>query len=114
MQRHYKIQQAKITADKNINTLRNVEMAAQFESGTAGISFNNALKTLKISKRNMELARHVYDVAQKKFMQGVGSNLELITAESSLRESEVNYYNAVYDVLVARIDYQKATGTLVK
>ncbi|MCE3227341.1 MAG: TolC family protein [Bacteroidetes bacterium] len=114
MQRHYKIQQAKVTAMKTTNTIKNIEMAAQFESSTAAITYNNALKTLKISKRSLELAQHVYEVAQKKLQQGVGSNLELVTAESSLRETEVNYYNVVYDVLVARIDYLKATGTLVK
>ena len=114
LQRHYKIQQAKITSQKNINTLKNVELAAQLESSVASISFNNALKSLAINKKNMDLAVHVYDVVQKKYAQGVGSNLEIVNAQSSLREAEINYYNAVYDAIIAKIDYQKATGTLVK
>jgi outer membrane protein TolC len=84
------------------------------ESSMAAITFNNALKSLENNKRNMELARHVYDVAQKKYDQGVGNNLEIVNAQSSLREAEVNYYNAVYDALVSKIDYLKATGTLIK
>ncbi|MDX2171555.1 MAG: TolC family protein [Bacteroidota bacterium] len=114
LQRHYKIQQAKITLQKSENGLKNIELAAQLESSIAAITFNNAIKTLKNNERNMTLAKHVYEVAQKKFDQGVGSNLEIVNAQASVREAEINYFNSIYDLLIAKIDYQKATGTLVK
>ena len=114
LQRHYKIQQAKITFQKSENSLKNIELAAQLESSIAAITFNNAIKTLKNNERNMNLAKHVYEVAQKKFEQGVGSNLEIVNAQASIREAEINYFNSIYDLLIAKIDYQKATGTLVK
>ena len=62
----------------------------------------------------MELAQNVFNVSTKKYQQGIGSNIEVINAQTSMREAEINYYNALYDVLVYKIDYQKATGTLVK
>lgn len=114
LQRHYKIQQAKITAQKNLNTLKTVEMASELEASVAGISYTNALETMQSQKRNMDLAQKIYTVSQKKYEQGVGSNLEVINAQTSLKESETNYYNALYDMLVFKIDYLKATGTLVK
>ena len=114
MQRHYKIQQAKITLQKNTNTLQTVEMASQMESTISAIIFNNSLKTLESNKRNMALAKHIYEVAQKKYDQVVGNNLEILNAQTSVRESEVNYYNAVYEALISKIDYLKATGNLVK
>lgn len=113
-QRHYKIQQAKITALKNQNNLKNLELAAQLETSVASISYNNALKSLNANKRNMNLAKHVYDVAQKKYTQGVGTNLEIINAQTSLREAETNYYNSLYEMLIYKTDYLKATGSLVK
>lgn len=91
-----------------------VEQAGELEATVAVISYNNAYSTLLIQKKNMEMANHVYDVVQQKFKQGVGSNSEIINAETSLKEAQTNYYNAVYDMLVAKIDYQKATGTLIK
>jgi outer membrane protein TolC len=42
----------------------------------------------------------------------VGSNLELITAETSLKESETNYLSAVYDLIVAKTDLDKAQGNI--
>jgi outer membrane protein TolC len=113
-QRHYKIQQAKISSEKNLNTLKYVEQAAQLEATMAGISYENAFATLLNQKKNRELAQHIYEVAQKKYQQGIGSNIEILNAEATLKESETNYYNAVFDALVAKIDYLKATGNLVK
>ncbi len=114
LQRNYKIQQAKMTSLKNINTMRNLELAAQFEATSASVTFGNAALNLNVQKKNMELASHVYDISQKKYTEGVGSNLEVVTAQTSLREAQTNYINAIYDLIVAKIDYQKATGTLVK
>ncbi len=114
LQRNYRVQQAKIAVLKGENTLKNVEMAAELEANVADISYTNAYASLQTQKRNMLLAQHVFDVAQKKFTEGVGSNLEITTAESSLKEAQTNYYNSVYDMLVAEIDYKKATGTLIK
>lgn len=114
LQRHNRIQQAKIAVLKNENQLKNLELAAELETKVAEISYENAFVSLQTQKRNMELAQHVFDVAQKKYEQGVGSNLEITTAQTSLKEAQTNYYNSVYDMLVAKIDYQKAIGTLTK
>ncbi len=114
MQRINKLEQAKITALKNKNTLINVQMASELEATAASVSYSNAYSSLIIQRKNMDLAQHVYDVAQKKYQSGVGSNLEIINAETSLKEAQTNYYNASFDMIVAKIDYQKAIGTLVK
>jgi len=114
LQRNYKIQQAKISSVKNQNTLKNLQLASELEAASASIAYNNAYTSVTVQKRNMELAQHVYDVAQKKYQGGVGSNIEVVTAETSLKEAQTNYVNAIYDMMVAKIDYQKATGTLVK
>ena len=114
LQRHYKIQQAKIASQKNKNTLRTIEQGAELEITMASISYENAYATLNNQKKNKELASHIYDVAQKKYQQGIGSNIELLNAEATLKEAETNYYNAVFDALVAKVDYLKATGNLIK
>jgi outer membrane protein TolC len=59
----------------------------------------------------MELAQSVLDVAQKKYDQGVGSNLEIINAQTALKEAQTNYFNALYEAVIAKVDYDKAMGT---
>lgn len=114
LQRHYKIQQAKLDYNKGENNLKNFQLAVELETSSAIVNYNNAISSLQIQKRNLELAKNIYNVSQKKYEQGVGSNLEVINAQASLKESQTNYFNAVYDMLVYKTDYLKATGSLVK
>jgi outer membrane protein TolC len=114
LQRHNRIQQAKIAVQKGENNLKNIELAAEIEASISEVTYQNAYASLQTQKRNMQLAQHVFDVSQKKYEQGVGSNLEITNAQTALKEAQTNYYNAVYDMIVSKIDFQKATGTLVK
>jgi hypothetical protein len=99
---------------KNSIKIEKIEAGGSVANTMAGISYENAFATLLNQKKNRELAQHIYEVAQKKYQQGIGSNIEILNAEATLKESETNYYNAVFDALVAKIDYLKATGNLVK
>jgi outer membrane protein TolC len=114
LQRHYKIQQAKLEYKKGELNMKNLQLAIELEGASAGVNYNNAVASLQTQKRNMELAENIYNVSQKKYEQGVGSNLEVINAQTSLKESETNYFNAIYDMLIYKTDYLKATGNLVK
>jgi len=114
LQRHNKIQQAKIAALKNSNTIKNISLGAELEATAASVGYNNAFADLMTQKKNIDLAQRVVNVAQKKYTAGVGSNMEVINAETALKEAQTNYYNAIFDLTVSKIDYQKATGTLVK
>ena len=84
------------------------------EARSAGAAYKNALASLQTQKKNIDLAQNIFDVVKKKYEQGIGSGLELNTAENDLQQAQTNYYNTLYDLIVAKIDYQKATGTLVK
>jgi outer membrane protein TolC len=114
LQTNARIQQAKINLLKTQNNVNQLKLSIEMESQTAAVTFKNALASLQTQKKNIDLARNIFDVTKKKYEQGVGSSLELNTAENDLHQAETNYYNALYDLIVARIDYQKATGTLVK
>ena len=109
-QRHQKINQAKLNLQKVNNAQYLLEQAARLELKTAFVQYENARKSLTTQQTNIALAEDVYAVAQKKFNNGIGNNLELLNAETSLKEAQNNYYNALYDFLIAKIDIQKSTG----
>jgi outer membrane protein TolC len=64
-------------------------------------------------KENMDLAANVARITKIKYEQGVGSNLEVLDAENVLKQSQVNYYNALYDALIAKVNLDKAYGKLL-
>jgi outer membrane protein len=75
---------------------------------------NNSLERLNTEKENMELGMEVFRVTRVKYQEGVGSNLEVIEAETSYKEAETNYYVALYDALIAKVELEKAMGVLKK
>ena len=63
-------------------------------------------------RENVQLATEVYDVVRLQYQQGIKTYLDVIVSESDLRESQLNLYTALYQLLQSKIDVQKALGTL--
>lgn len=72
----------------------------------------NDLKVLKVQRESMALAQEVYDMSKIKYNEGVGSNLEVVEADSDLIEAEINYLSALYDGLISKVDLEKALGII--
>jgi outer membrane protein len=108
LQRNYQVQQSKLELLKTQNSFSSLKQSIDLSIDQNTTLFKNALETLKSQDENMELADKVARVTKIKYEQGVGSNIEVIDAESSLREAQVNYYNALYDAILAKIDLDKA------
>jgi outer membrane protein len=112
LQRTYRVQQAKLELMKVENNTSSLKSAIDLEIKQTAINYLNATTSLKSQDANRKLAENVARVTKIKYEQGVGSNIEVIEAESSLREAQINYYNALYDAIVAKVDLDKAYGKL--
>ncbi|MFR9649866.1 MAG: TolC family protein [Rikenellaceae bacterium] len=55
-------------------------------------------------------AQKAYNISQVRYDQGVGTILELNSAQLSLTQAELNYSQAIYDFLVAKAGYDKIIG----
>jgi outer membrane protein TolC len=71
-----------------------------------------SLKDLEIQSKNMELAQEVARIAKVKYQNGTGTSLEIVNAESSFKEAENNYYVAMYNAILSKIDLDKALGKI--
>ncbi|MCE3278995.1 MAG: TolC family protein [Bacteroidetes bacterium] len=112
--RHSRNQQAKLAVQKAENNLEMLKLSIDLELASTTATLQNAASSLEIQKKNITTAEEVYRVSKIKFESGVGSNLEMITAETTLKEAQTNYYNALFDAVVSKIDFDKANGTLIK
>lgn len=108
--RKAKYQRANIELDKLRIQMREFERGMQLEVTTARIQVDNARTTLDGSKRNLDLAQRIYDQSQLKFKGGVGSSLEINQAETAFIQAQGSYINALYNLLVAKTDLDKALG----
>jgi len=107
------IQQKKIQLQQLDNTKEFTKNQIDFEQQQTSLTFSNNLTTLKSQKENMQLAEEVYNVSVIKYQQGVGSNIEVINADASYKEAQVNYYAALYDALITSVDLEKAYGKIL-
>jgi outer membrane protein TolC len=107
-----RIEKAKLELQKSINQREALKLSIDNDLEVARNNFRSAIATLDYQKQNMALAESVYNQAKKKYEIGTGSNLEINSAQVDLRTAQTNYINALYDAIIARVDYQKAIGQL--
>lgn len=112
LQKSARIAQARIKLQQVDNSIEFAKNSFRLELNTAKANFQNNNSSLAIVKKNRTLAEDIARSAKIKYDNGVGSSLELVDAESSLREAEANYYSTLYETIIARIDLDKASGTL--
>ncbi|MBK9319752.1 MAG: TolC family protein [Bacteroidetes bacterium] len=112
LQKSAKISQSKLTLQKVENAMDLMKNSYALELESAKINFQNYTSSLVIVKKNKELANEIARVAKSKYDNGVGSSLEVVDAESSLREADANFFNTLYDTIIARIDLDKSSGQI--
>ncbi|WP_395802315.1 TolC family protein [Daejeonella sp.] len=111
--KNYQVKNAKLELLKTENNLINLKNGINLEVEQAQTVYRNGLKSLENQKRNMELAQEVLRVSKIKYEQGVGSSIEVTSAETSLKESQNNYINALYDLLINKVNVDRALGKIV-
>ncbi len=109
-----KIQKAKIEQIKTEYTINKVENLISLEVMQNKLKYMRALEYVEQQKENLNLATRILNVTTIKYNEGIGSNLELITANQDLKTTQTNYLSAVYDLLVAKLDYIVASGQTIK
>ncbi len=112
LQKTRKIQQVNLNLQKNSNDQLNLTNGLTLQYMNAKTQLQNATQSLQSQDDNMKLAERVYNTTKSKYEQGVGSNTDLLNAQSALKESQTNYLSALYDAMIAQTDYLNATGQI--
>ncbi|HWB24292.1 MAG TPA: TolC family protein [Chitinophagaceae bacterium] len=111
---------------KRVQNIRGAELAFQKSDyaliglkDTITTQYEQALATYKsnlfnytIFKDNLDLATDVYNTLELQYKAGIKTYLDVITAEEDLRTAETGYTNALYQVLISKINVQKALGII--
>ena len=112
LRKSYLVQQSRIQLAQMDNEMRYLKYSIDLEQAQASRDFDNSLENLRIQEQNMKLAQEVFEVTSIKYKEGIGSNLEVVDADTSFKDAQNNYFNALYEVLIAKVDMEKALGIL--
>ncbi|MFD2871492.1 TolC family protein [Mucilaginibacter ximonensis] len=106
------LSKARLQVQRNDLDIVNTEntINTQFTQALAGYKSNYT--AWEVVKQNVDLAKDVYNVVSLQYREGVKTYLDVIVAQSDLRTAELNYYNALFQLLSSKIDLKKSMGTL--
>ena len=107
-----KIKGAQLQLKKTENQTEALKNSIDKEVDDAKNNFATAIATMNFQKKNMALAEKVYNQTKKKYEIGTGSATEINTAQLDLKTSQTNYINALYEAIIAKVDFLRAAGKL--
>ena len=111
-QKKQKIRQSQLTLEKLDNNLDNLKKGIDLEKTVAKNTLQNAILTIDMQEKNMELAQRIYNTEKTKYEEGIGSSFAILQSDTDLQQAQSNYFKALYDAIVAKVSYLKALGKL--
>ena len=110
--RKYNIRQAEWQLKRTDLDIISLKNSVNTEYITAMADYKSSLSNYQAVKENVLLAQEVYDVINLQYRSGIKTYLEVVNAETDLRTSQINYFNALYQVLSSKIDLLKSLGEI--
>lgn len=92
--------------------ITNLENRINTEHELAMATYIANLNDLRVARENVALSEEVYDTIKLQYDEGIKTYLDLMTAETDLRTSQIYHLNALYAVLSGKLDVQRALGTV--
>jgi len=100
---------------KYLNAVENLKI----DNGKYQLDFENAkTKLIKAQsntendKRNITLAQSVFNTTNLQYQKGVTDLTDWLNAQNSIKEAQNSYLSSLYSLYQAKIDLEKAGGTL--
>jgi outer membrane protein TolC len=91
---------------------KQAEEGVALEVNSAVLSLKEAQANIESQKENVDLAKESLRIGKVRYDSGLITNLEILDAELAVTQAETNYLQALYDFQAARVNLQKAMGTL--
>ena len=92
--------------------LIDAEETALFELTKAQLGIENTAEFIESQRLNLTRAEEGLRLAEVGYREGANTQVEMIDAQAALTTARANHYQAIYSHIIAKLDFQKAMGTL--
>lgn len=86
--------------------------AVDAEYAQALANYKGNLAAYQALTENLTLAEDVYRIINLQYRNGIKTYLDVTVAEADLRTARINVFNALYQVLISKLDVQQAQGAI--
>ena len=109
-QRYYKQRQAEVAYKEMTWQRENLVRSLNVQVQTQMDNIQKNVKQISTNEAGVEQARKANQIMEKSFQIGAASYLDLRDSEDALLESELSYYQSIYNYLVADSDLRLLLG----
>jgi len=105
-----KVQQAKLQLEKSKLATEQVSQSLKLQMQQAMADFETALEKHSNEKENLSLAQRILKRTTIMHKEGLATSLELTQASDQLLTTQANYLNAMFELLNAKNNIERARG----
>ncbi|MGA7838141.1 MAG: TolC family protein, partial [Ignavibacteriaceae bacterium] len=98
-----------VTKISTLNIKQNI--AAEVEKAAENIQSN--LEQIKTAQLKIDLAEQALKRAKAQYASGVGTNLDLLDAETRLADARFQYLRTTYENIMQTYELKKAVGDII-
>ncbi|MBK6507010.1 MAG: TolC family protein [Ignavibacteria bacterium] len=103
----FKKEQSVLEVKKSEEDIRDIKQTLKLTSESAIIALDDARQRIISQRSTVDLAQRGLDLANKSYLAGVLTQIDVLDAELSLYQSRLGYLQAIYDYQVAKSELEK-------
>ena len=108
----YKVEQNVIVSKQTTEQIRSLTDATEMQVKSKLNDLIRVKKLIEAMTENISLADRAYKIADSRYKEGEGSQLEVKDADVMLANARINYTNAVHDYIVAKASLYNLVGRI--
>jgi outer membrane protein len=101
---------AKIKLNENSRYIKSLEFEIEKEIISEYLSLETALRTHEVSRMKADISKQNLEIVNQKYSEGQSGMIELAEAQDDDLNSQSEFANSFYDLLLSRARYDKAVG----
>lgn len=112
LRRESQISQSRLNLDNARINYELTQNSLDLQLQNAWTALESARINAESNRENLTLAKSVFDNSSLQYEKGIVPFSSLLNADYAYKEAQNNYINSVIDYLTARLDYERAGGSL--
>jgi outer membrane protein TolC len=112
--RNSRVEQAIINKEQLDLTRQKTSEGLRIQLVQAQLKMQEAKERVLAQEKSLQQAQRAVEIAQSRYKNGIGTQLEILDTQSSLTQTRTNYSQAIYDYLVSKAQWENVVGSAAK
>lgn len=107
-----KVQQSTIKVMQTDEQLKQIKEGIKVQVKSKINELQRVQSLVEAQDRNVQLAKKAYSIANVKYKEGTGTQLDVQNADIALRRAKTNKLQSIYDYIIAQSELVQLTGSI--